>query len=190
MQIATVVAVNVSRRAFLRAGAGGALTKAALPFSLRDEASRAAREFRLVAAPVRAPLFGAGRPETAVWSYSGRIPRPEIRVRQGDRLRIFVENRLPEDTSAPWQGVRVPNAMDGVPFLTQSRIGHGETFRYEFDGPDAGCARAVPEPQAPTRYRAGHGGHGRLYDPLPYPRSHVSRADGRDPCGLKQRRGR
>ena len=57
-------------------------------------------------------------PETAVWSYNGAVPGPEIRLRQGDRVRITVENKLDEDTTVHWHGLRVPNAMDGVPHLT------------------------------------------------------------------------
>jgi FtsP/CotA-like multicopper oxidase with cupredoxin domain len=54
-------------------------------------------------------------------------------------LRVVVENRLDEDTTVHWHGVRTPNAMDGVPFLTQKPIAaRGGTFVYEFDLPDAG----------------------------------------------------
>ena len=53
-------------------------------------------------------------------------------------VRIVVENRLPEETTVHWHGVRVPNAMDGVPYLTQKPIAPGETFTYEFRAPDAG----------------------------------------------------
>jgi FtsP/CotA-like multicopper oxidase with cupredoxin domain len=81
---------------------------------------------------------GAPHPETAVWSYGGSVPGPEIRVRQSERLRVVVENRLNEETTVHWHGVRVPNAMDGVPHLTQKPIAPGESFTYEFDLPDAG----------------------------------------------------
>ena len=66
------------------------------------------------------------------------MPGPEIRVRQGERLRITVENRLAEETTVHWHGLRVPNAMDGVPHMTQKPIAPGESFVYEFDLPDAG----------------------------------------------------
>ena len=49
-------------------------------------------------------LVGATYPETAVWSYNGAVPGPEIRVRQGERLRITVENRLDEETTVHWHG--------------------------------------------------------------------------------------
>src|SRR5690606_24216438 len=59
-------------------------------------------------------------------------------VRQGERLHALVENGLDEATTVHWHGVRVPNAMDGVPHLTQKPIGPGETFLYAFEAPDAG----------------------------------------------------
>jgi FtsP/CotA-like multicopper oxidase with cupredoxin domain len=107
-----------------------------LPRGLR--AAAPAQEIRLVAAPSQVPLVGAPHPDTAVWCYDGRVPGPEIRVRQGERLRVVVENRLAEETTVHWHGVRVPNAMDGVPHLTQPPIAPGDTFAYEFDCPDAG----------------------------------------------------
>jgi FtsP/CotA-like multicopper oxidase with cupredoxin domain len=97
-----------------------------------------AREFTLAAAPARASLVGPPHPDTEVWCYNGRTPGPEIRVRQGERIRVVVENRLPEETTVHWHGIRLPNAMDGVPHLTQKPIAPGETFTYEFTCPDAG----------------------------------------------------
>jgi FtsP/CotA-like multicopper oxidase with cupredoxin domain len=84
------------------------------------------------------PLVGGKYLHTPVWSYNGTVPGPEIRVRQGDRLRVVVENGLEEETTVHWHGVRVPNGMDGVPHLTQAPIGPGETFTYEFEVLDAG----------------------------------------------------
>jgi FtsP/CotA-like multicopper oxidase with cupredoxin domain len=94
--------------------------------------------FRLVARPGRTHLVGGSHPATAVWAYNDKVPGPEIRARQGERLRIEVENQLVEDTTVHWHGLRVPNAMDGVPRLTQPPIAPGETFIYEFEVPDAG----------------------------------------------------
>ena len=98
----------------------------------------AINEVRLKASPSTAPIVGGDRPHTAVWSYNGHVPGPEIRVRQGTRLRIVVENELAEETTVHWHGVRVPNNMDGVPHLTQAPIKPGETYLYEFEVPDAG----------------------------------------------------
>lgn len=93
---------------------------------------------KLVAAPTQISLVGTSGPQTEVWAYEGSIPGPEIRVKQGDRLRVLVENRLPHETTVHWHGIRVPNAMDGVPHLTQKPIAPGESFLYEFDCQDAG----------------------------------------------------
>jgi FtsP/CotA-like multicopper oxidase with cupredoxin domain len=66
------------------------------------------------------------------WTYNGVTPGPEIRVTEGETVRIHVTNNLPESTAVHWHGLIVPNAMDGVPFLTQPPIKPGETFTYEF----------------------------------------------------------
>lgn len=83
-------------------------------------------------------MVGRGQPQTAVWAYDGQIPGPTLRLRQGEPVRITVENRLDEDTTVHWHGIRLPNAMDGVPGLTQPPIRPGESFVYEFTPPDAG----------------------------------------------------
>jgi len=128
--------LSFDRRAFLVGGASlaGAV---ALPRSSRS-AAVPVREFALVAGPKRVPLVGAPYADTDVWSYNGSIPGPEIRIRQGERFRVVVDNALPQETTIHWHGVRVPNAMDGVPHLTQRPILAGEKFVYEFDVPDAG----------------------------------------------------
>src|SRR6185503_14462869 len=73
-----------------------------------------------------------------IWAYDGKAPGPELRVKRGEIMRVHVENRLSEDTTVHWHGVRLPNAMDGVPHLTQKPIAPGESFTYEFACPDAG----------------------------------------------------
>ncbi|MGB3306261.1 MAG: multicopper oxidase domain-containing protein [Thermomicrobiales bacterium] len=69
---------------------------------------------------------------TEAWAYNGAVPGPEIRVTEGDKLRVVFENQLPESTSIHWHGLIIPNAMDGVPFMTQPPVKPGETFTYEF----------------------------------------------------------
>ncbi len=88
------------------------------------------KEFHLVAEPVvreMSPGFKAH-----LWGYNGQSPGPTIEVVEGDRLRIFVTNKLPEHTSVHWHGQRLPNGMDGVTGLTQKAIDPGKTFVYEF----------------------------------------------------------
>lgn len=96
------------------------------------------REVRLRAVPDRVRLVPEPFSKTTIWGYNGAVPGPEIRVRQRERLRVEVENGLAEETTVHWHGVRVPNAMDGVPHLTQTPIAVGERFVYEFDAVDAG----------------------------------------------------
>jgi manganese oxidase len=72
------------------------------------------------------------------YAYNGQIPGPEIRVRQGDEITVVLRNELPESTTLHFHGVTVPNAMDGVPFITQPPVKTGESFTYAFtvrDGP-------------------------------------------------------
>ena len=66
------------------------------------------------------------------WTYNGVTPGPEIRVTEGDTVRIHVSNELPESTVVHWHGLMVPNSQDGVPFITQPPIEPGERFTYEF----------------------------------------------------------
>jgi manganese oxidase len=88
------------------------------------------KEFHLVAEPVRrqvAPGMTAN-----LWGYNGQSPGPTIECVEGDRVRIFVTNKLPEHTTVHWHGILLPNGMDGVGGLTQPHIPSGKTFVYEF----------------------------------------------------------
>ncbi len=84
----------------------------------------------LVAMPVE-HTFAPGL-EGACWGYNGRVHGPTIEVVEGDRVRFYVTNRLPEPTTVHWHGVILPNGMDGVSGLTQRPIGLRETHMYEF----------------------------------------------------------
>ena len=140
------------------ASAGAAFCATSLPVS--SGLAAVAREYRLVAGPGEARLAGGTYPATKVWAYDDRVPGPEIRARQGERLRIVVENNLPEETTVHWHGLRVPNAMDGVPHLTQKPIGPGESHVYEFDVPDAGTYWYHPHQSGAVQVGRG------LYGPL------------------------
>jgi FtsP/CotA-like multicopper oxidase with cupredoxin domain len=72
------------------------------------------------------------------WTYNNQLPGPQIRVREGDRVRLIVKNELPESTAVHFHGLEVPNDQDGVPFITQPPIKSGETYTYEFDAPNPG----------------------------------------------------
>ncbi|PZP29631.1 MAG: copper oxidase [Roseateles depolymerans] len=97
-----------------------------LPWRMKD----GVKEFHLVAEPVVreiAPGMNAN-----LWGYNGSSPGPTIEAVEGDRIRIFVTNKLPEVTSVHWHGVLLPSGMDGVTGLTQPPIQVGKTFMYEF----------------------------------------------------------
>jgi len=125
------------RRDFLKASASLAL--AGFLGAPRVAGAASANPAVLEAAPAAQQLAPAQYPATAVWAYNGVTPGPVLRVRQGERLRIALANGLPgQDTTIHWHGVRVPNAMDGVPHVTQPPVRPGERFAYEFTVPDAG----------------------------------------------------
>ncbi len=136
--MASKICLTLTRRSFLASAAAG--TAAAMLPASRLSAVQAGqpRTFQLTPAPSRTRIAPTPAAETWVWGYNGRVPGPEIRIRQGDRVRIAVENGLAEETTVHWHGIRVPNAMDGVPHLTQKPIAPGETFVYEFEATDAG----------------------------------------------------
>jgi FtsP/CotA-like multicopper oxidase with cupredoxin domain len=71
-------------------------------------------------------------------AYNGQVPGPQIRIREGDRVRIVLKNELLESTAMHFHGVEVPNDQDGVPFITQPVIKSGQTFTYEFTAPNPG----------------------------------------------------
>ncbi len=89
------------------------------------------KEFHLVAEPVVRQL--APGMDAHLWGYNGQSPGPTIEVVEGDKVRIFVTNKLPEHTTIHWHGQRLPNGMDGVGGLTQPHIPSGKTFVYEFE---------------------------------------------------------
>jgi len=105
----------------------------------RAAAQRDAAPVRTVELEVREATWeiAPGRTIKAM-TYNGRVPGPEIRAREGERLRVVLRNALAEPTTVHWHGVDVPNAMDGVPDITQKPVAPGESFIYEFDARPAG----------------------------------------------------
>lgn len=97
-----------------------------LPFRMNG----GVKEFHLIAEPVKQE-FAPGM-TVNVWGYNGGTPGPTLEMVEGDQVRIYVTNRLPEATSVHWHGILLPSGMDGVAGLTQPRIEPGETFVYEF----------------------------------------------------------
>ena len=94
------------------------------------------KEFHLIAEPVVREI--APGMKANLWGYNGQSPGPTIEVVEGDRVRLFVTNKLPEHTTIHWHGQRLPNGMDGVGGVTQPQIHPGKTFVYEFVARRAG----------------------------------------------------
>jgi FtsP/CotA-like multicopper oxidase with cupredoxin domain len=138
-------------------GSGGGATRAAvvtpngstLPFEMKD----GVKEFRLVAQPVKRE-FSSGM-VVDCWGYNGETPGPTIEAVEGDRVRIFVTNALPERTSMHWHGALLPNGMDGVAGLTQPAILPGETYLYEFSLQQQGTLMYHPHSDEMTQMALG-----------------------------------
>jgi manganese oxidase len=92
--------------------------------------------FHLIAEPVTHKI--SPFKTITAWGYNGSVPGPTIQVFQGDRVRIILENRLPESTTMHWHGFEIPLEMDGTPYISQKPIPPGENFVYEFDLHQAG----------------------------------------------------
>ena len=137
------------------------------------------KEFHLVAEPVVrevAPGF-----KVNMWGYNGQSPGPTIEVVEGDWVRIFVTNKLPEHTTVHWHGQRLPNGMDGVGGLTQPAIPVGKTFVYEFEARRPGTFMYHPHADEMTQMAMGMMGLWITHPRRPHP--HIAEVD-RDFCFL------
>jgi FtsP/CotA-like multicopper oxidase with cupredoxin domain len=127
----------------------------------------AIRTFEITAAETEVALIDGGA--LKVWAYNGQVPGPTLRVRLGDTVRVRFTNRLPQETTIHWHGVRVPNAMDGVPHATQPPIQPGESFTYEFTPKDAGTFWFHPHVRSSEQVERGLYGLLIVEDRLPPP---------------------
>ena len=98
--------------------------------------------------------------KTNVWCFNGSVPGPEIRIQQGDTLKVDLQNNLEEATTIHWHGLRIPHDMDGVPYLTQQPVDPGQQFTYEFVAKDAGTFWYHPHQHSTVQVGRG------LYGPL------------------------
>ncbi|NVB82420.1 MAG: copper oxidase [Kofleriaceae bacterium] len=120
-----------------------------LPFERRG----GVKVFHLVAEPIR-HQFAPGL-DVEAWGYNGGTPGPLIEAVVGDRVRIYVTNKLPEPTTVHWHGVFLPNGMDGVGGLTQKYIPPGKTFKYELTFTKAGTFMYHPHFDEMTQIALG-----------------------------------
>ncbi|WP_217631910.1 multicopper oxidase family protein [Thiohalomonas denitrificans] len=129
-----------SRRRLLQAGVAGALGLGLqrLPGAEPSQAqeTKSFRQVQLVAR--EGEIEPAPGQVSRTWIYNDAFPGPEIRLKEGERLRATVENLLPSGTTIHWHGIPVPNPMDGVPGLTQEPVAPGARFEYAFRAAPAG----------------------------------------------------
>ena len=98
--------------------------------------------------PGTAQLAPGGLPETSVWGCEGSVPGPIIRVPQGERVTRRFVNELPQGSTVHWHGIRLKNAMDGAPEVTQGVVPPSGEFLYDFVAPDAGTFWYHPHERA------------------------------------------
>jgi FtsP/CotA-like multicopper oxidase with cupredoxin domain/plastocyanin len=162
-----ILGPRLSRRAAL-GGLGGGITAGmalaaglnrgsvavsgpATPNALEPAGEPRLREFVLTASEFDWELMPGAT--VRAWGYDGRVPGPELRVREGDLVRVTLRNALPVPTTVHWHGVNVPPAMDGPAGLNQAPVAPGESFVYEFVARPAGSrwyhSHADPALQVP-----------------------------------------
>lgn len=142
------------------AGAGALAAASLVPLASRAAPRGADAAIVLRASSGRARLAGPDRPDTEIWGYGGRVPGPPVVVTQGEEVYARLVNDLPQPTTIHWHGVRLDNAMDGVPDLTQAAVAPGARFDYRFRPPDAGSFWYHPHELASEQMGRG------LYGPL------------------------
>jgi FtsP/CotA-like multicopper oxidase with cupredoxin domain len=111
----------------------------------------------LVAAPAKARLKPLPAPETEIWAFDGTTPGPALRIRQGETLRLRLENRTALPLSLHWHGLRGEAAMDGVGGFSQEPVAPGESFDYRLTPPDSGTILYRPLVVGGSSEPAGRG---------------------------------
>ncbi len=133
------------------------------------------KEFHLVAEEVEHEFAPGSRAKC--WGYNGTTPGPTIEAVEGDRIRIYLTNRLPEHTSMHWHGLLLPSGMDGVSGLTQPSIKPGETYAYEFTLKQHGTQMYHPHADEMVQMAVGLMGmfviHPKAGEPEPIDRDYV-----------------
>jgi FtsP/CotA-like multicopper oxidase with cupredoxin domain len=124
------ILIGLSGLGVVGLGVGGARYWLARPENV------ATHDYELIAAPLDLELVPGHI--TPAWAYGGQAPGVELRCRQGERLRVRFINKLDVPTTIHWHGIRLPLAMDGVPYVSQAPVLPGEYFDYDFICPDAG----------------------------------------------------
>ncbi len=109
--------------------------------------------FHLIAEPIEWEVASGLTIHT--WGFNGSVPGPMIEVAEGDKVRIYVTNKLPASTTVHWHGILIVCGMDGVAGVTQPAIPPGQTYLYEFIFPDSGTFMYHPHFDAMTQEGMG-----------------------------------
>ena len=120
----------ITRRQFTK-GLGITMGIAATPIKAREQTSA---DLILTAGESSNPIFVKEKQEllTNLWTFNQKSPGPMLRYNVGDRVKVNLQNKLPQETSIHWHGIRIKNSMDGVAGLTQAGVENGENFLYKF----------------------------------------------------------
>lgn len=129
---------RLTRRQVIGAGAGAAGVAVLAAYGLGRDSGEPAKATTDVVLKAEPGTIDLGARTAKTWVYNGALAGPVLRLKEGQRFRARVENGLPQPTSVHWHGIRLPNAMDGVPGVTQKAIEPGDSFVYDFIAPDAG----------------------------------------------------
>lgn len=124
--------MSITRRHFLQQAALAGTAQSLSGMTWADQ------WIALRAAPAALKILPIDKPVESLWAYNNQYPGPALTVRQGEELRVRLSNALPQPTTVHWHGIRVPNAMDGVPGMTQDPVSPGGHFDYRFHVADAG----------------------------------------------------
>ena len=127
--------MSLHRRQFLQASAA---LGASLALPVGAAPARKETRIDLVPSVFTTQIDPDALERTSVWSFNDRFPGPVLRFKRGERVHVRVNNQLPQDTAVHWHGLRVPNAMDGVPNVTQVPIAPKGIFDYRFEVQDSG----------------------------------------------------
>jgi FtsP/CotA-like multicopper oxidase with cupredoxin domain len=129
----------VTRRTLLRASALVGIAAMVPPKARGQTPARLSDGFRVIrAARGTASLRASPAPASPIWGFDAMVPGPTLRAHRGEEIKVRLVNELDEPTTVHWHGMRIANAMDGVPVLTQPPVAPGASFDYRLVAPDAG----------------------------------------------------
>ncbi|RIX29471.1 copper resistance system multicopper oxidase [Sphingomonas edaphi] len=171
----------IDRRAFIGGGAAFAAAAGLQPawaktvshgLAAKSQGTLTGEDIRMTVSDLSFQVDGKTAHAVGI---NGTIPAPLLRLKEGQNVRISVDNRLDEDTSIHWHGLIVPFQMDGVPGISFPGIRARSSFTYEF-----------PVRQSGTYWYHSHSGlqeqlghYGPIVidpagpDPIAYDREHV-----------------